>query len=504
MKRSVLLLALFLIPASAHADPAPAAQPPIADLIAQAKKEGKPLIIDFYAVWCRPCKKFKKEVLPKPEVQKALASVIFHQYDAEKGNGKKAAKRYAVRGFPTFAVIDGNGKLRTRRMGFQTVDRFVALVDRAQVDVLDKAGVQQLLARKGKDPRTLLAVARWYRGQGDWKQADALYQRAVKADPGNAQGIAGKAAWECLQLQRYHKARAWVVRTNAGFIRRFPSAPVALTAFERIATALPQAERDKLAAAMLPGMKDDATRLNSAVYVFLAVGTLDAALAAAKRQVELAPNKANPYDSLAEAHHYRGEQQAAVAAAKKAIALAANKPAQLPTLRANLKRFSAPGKRVSFDVERAKYRAKSFLARLPGTDPVAQKLTNAPRRRSNAATSARMAAYRSFRIARNKAYRNAADACITSASGYDELYIRVEFAAPEKTRAKKVVVLEPGAPRRLKRCLVRSLKKAEFGKRPKRYNERYTGILHFPKGSARLDAIMKAKKPGKKRRRRRR
>lgn len=497
MKRLILLLSLALLlpmtgQAAAQGDP----QPPVDDLIAKAKAAGKPLVIDFYAVWCKPCKKFKAETLPDKQVQAVIGDVLFHAYDAEKGNGKKAAKRYGVRGFPTFLVIDHSGKERARTMGFQTVSRFVGFVHQSKVAILDSAGVKRLLAAQGTSASTLLAVARWYRKEGDWKTADNVYQRAVKADPGNAKGVAGEASWECMQLQRYHRARAWIVKTNLGYINRFPTSSKAMTAFQQIALDLPKAKRDQIADKLLGPIMKEGTKLNSAVYFYLAIGSLDAALKAAKQQVALDPKKANPYDSLAEVHHYRGEKQLAIETAKKGIALVLKKPAQRAELSRNLKRFEKPGITKSRDVEAAAYRAKTYLAKLPGIDPVAQKLTPPMRRTSPLMQRVRQRA--KFRGAVRRAFRAAGKDCVLNAGRISEVYVRLEFDDTKSKRAKKVVVLEPTASRKLKRCLVRSLKKADFVERPTSYKDRYTQALTFPKGTARLDAIMSAKKPRKK------
>src|SRR5690606_1562830 len=120
MKAKAFLLAFVSLhwAPTARAQKAKPPQPRLDYLVARAKAAGKPLLIDSYAVWCKPRKEFKKKILPKTAVQTALGSVVFQQYDAERDKGLAAAARYGVTGYPTFVVIDGSGKARTRHSGF--------------------------------------------------------------------------------------------------------------------------------------------------------------------------------------------------------------------------------------------------------------------------------------------------------------------------------------------------------------------------------------------------
>ena len=88
-------------------------------LMAEAKKQNKPVFVDVYTTWCGPCKKMAKEAFPDPKVGKVFnANFISYQLDAEKGEGIALAKKYAVTGYPTSIYVSAAGDLLHRAVGY--------------------------------------------------------------------------------------------------------------------------------------------------------------------------------------------------------------------------------------------------------------------------------------------------------------------------------------------------------------------------------------------------
>lgn len=86
----------------------------------KAKKENKLLFVNVYAVWCGPCKLLKQNTFKSKKVADAVNShFISLDIDAEKGEGIDFAQKYEVTAHPLILIIDGNGKVKKRILGYK-------------------------------------------------------------------------------------------------------------------------------------------------------------------------------------------------------------------------------------------------------------------------------------------------------------------------------------------------------------------------------------------------
>lgn len=87
--------------------------------IKKAKAANKYIFVDAYASWCGPCKQLKATTFKDD-----LAADFFNKnfinlaVDTEKGEGIALASKWDVQEYPTLLIIDDNGKVLLRSVGY--------------------------------------------------------------------------------------------------------------------------------------------------------------------------------------------------------------------------------------------------------------------------------------------------------------------------------------------------------------------------------------------------
>ncbi len=90
----------------------------------EAGKTGKPVMVDFFAVWCGWCKKMDADIYGDPAVQKLAEEFINVKIDGDKNESLTA--KYRVTGYPTIMFFDSGGSIVANMPGYpRTVDNFV-------------------------------------------------------------------------------------------------------------------------------------------------------------------------------------------------------------------------------------------------------------------------------------------------------------------------------------------------------------------------------------------
>ncbi len=95
----------------------------------EAQKEHKLVFMNVYATWCVPCKMMMKNTLTTEKVGSVFNKDFVNiSVNAEKGEGIELVKRYQITGHPIMFVIDSQGKVVKRILGYMDSDQLLAQV----------------------------------------------------------------------------------------------------------------------------------------------------------------------------------------------------------------------------------------------------------------------------------------------------------------------------------------------------------------------------------------
>jgi thiol:disulfide interchange protein DsbD len=123
-----IAIAGYLIGTSLNADSGIAWQPYSDELMQEAQKSNKPVIMDFSATWCPPCRKLKDVTFSDPEVVKQARKFVALEVDLTRVDPlrQKLVKDFSIKGVPTIVFLDGQGRERTdlRLESFVPPDEF--------------------------------------------------------------------------------------------------------------------------------------------------------------------------------------------------------------------------------------------------------------------------------------------------------------------------------------------------------------------------------------------
>ena len=96
-------------------------------LVEAAQTERKPVVVDFAADWCVPCREMERTTFVDPTVVRAASGFVLLKANltAENDQNEALMKRFNIQGVPTTLFIDSNGKVRKRRVGYVGPGEFI-------------------------------------------------------------------------------------------------------------------------------------------------------------------------------------------------------------------------------------------------------------------------------------------------------------------------------------------------------------------------------------------
>jgi thiol-disulfide isomerase/thioredoxin len=111
-----------------------------------ANTPGDPVLLDFSATWCNPCRQMV------PEVEK----LVERGYPVKKidvDQSPELSERYKVKGIPAFIVVDAKGKELARTAGFMPATQLAAFYNQTKLKAASSSPVEEDTDRPDLDER---------------------------------------------------------------------------------------------------------------------------------------------------------------------------------------------------------------------------------------------------------------------------------------------------------------------------------------------------------------
>jgi thiol:disulfide interchange protein DsbD len=126
----ILLAVFFVLPAGSESIEKIAWQPYSPEELQRAKDMEMPVVIDFYADWCIPCKELDRYTFSDDQVAQQAKNFItikadLTHYASEQTNALR--ERFKIKGVPTiiFLTVEGVELKDLRLSGFEEADQFL-------------------------------------------------------------------------------------------------------------------------------------------------------------------------------------------------------------------------------------------------------------------------------------------------------------------------------------------------------------------------------------------
>ncbi len=225
---------------------------------ASARETYRPMLLDFTAVWCKPCREMDRTFWVLPEVVQAMKQFVAIKVDFDVQ--KNLVNKFGIRGIPYVVVADPLGNMITFRRGFgdRNARELNQIFSELPKDFSLMKDAYKKLELDKNDSQALLVIADFYAKSKMVTLANDYYKRtlktdALKNDAAQKERIVYNIAANYYLAQNYAEA----VEPLSDYLKNYPSTPNRETALSILAISCARLGKEKEALKYLDAVKKE-------------------------------------------------------------------------------------------------------------------------------------------------------------------------------------------------------------------------------------------------------
>jgi thioredoxin-related protein len=173
-----------------------------------AAETGKPMLLDFTAGWCGPCRRMDKEFWVRADVAKLSKRFVCVKIDVDKNAGLKT--QFGVRGIPNIILTDSQGNSIDSHAGFgrfsdvEIIGKINSVLESYQPENHTTASTEA----DSNDLFALAKLARDYQEKKSYLKSAEIFKRILRleSDPLQRGIVLINLGYDCLRANQLEKA----------------------------------------------------------------------------------------------------------------------------------------------------------------------------------------------------------------------------------------------------------------------------------------------------------
>lgn len=126
---------------------------------AQALTQNKFIVMDFWAVWCGPCKKMDSDMWNTDKMTAHADKFIFLKVDVD--SNREIAMRYRANTIPKVIIMDASGEALWEEIGFANANIYLKAFDEFPASEAPSSHISKIV-NETADANTYFSLGAWY------------------------------------------------------------------------------------------------------------------------------------------------------------------------------------------------------------------------------------------------------------------------------------------------------------------------------------------------------